>query len=347
MRPGRPGSRPARRCSSAKRRARCGPRPATPRAPIDSRDRARGARVLRVASLRPGRSRSPTDARPGLVTGYYEPLLRRQPRAHASAHGVPIYRGAGRPADRRPRLAASRAQGPPRARARRRASASCRTGRAPTSSAAPARSARRRSPGSPIRSTRRSCRSRARAASRCRTAASMRVGYADQNGHPYRSIGRVLIDRGELTRDTASMQSIRAWGAAQPGQARGAARREPELRVLPRSAAARTGHARRRRSTDPTDRSACRCWPSRAIAVDARAIPLGAPVFLATTWPLSDRRLERLDDGAGHRRRDPRRGARRLLLGLRRRGRAARPGGMRQDGRMWLLWPAGADAAGR
>ena len=32
----------------------------------------------------------------------------------------------------------------------------------------------------------------------------------------------------------------------------------------------------------------------RAIAVDARAIPLGAPVFLATTLPLSARRLERL-----------------------------------------------------
>ena len=44
----------------------------------------------------------------------------------------------------------------------------------------------------------------------------MRVGYADQNGHPFRSIGRVLIERGELTRDTASMQSIRAWARRNP-----------------------------------------------------------------------------------------------------------------------------------
>ena len=61
----------------------------------------------------------------------------------------------------------------------------------------------------------------------------------------------------------------------------------------------------------------------RTIAVDPRSIPLGAPVFLATTWPLSTRPLCAADAGAGHRRRDSRRGARRLLLGLRRRRRTA------------------------
>ena len=48
----------------------------------------------------------------------------------------------------------------------------------------------------------------------------VRLNYADQNGHPYRSVGRVLIDRGELTRDSASMQSIRAWALAHPDQVR-------------------------------------------------------------------------------------------------------------------------------
>ena len=38
----------------------------------------------------------------------------------------------------------------------------------------------------------------------------VRVGYADQNGHPYRSIGRVLVDRGELPLEKASMQGIKA-----------------------------------------------------------------------------------------------------------------------------------------
>lgn len=47
----------------------------------------------------------------------------------------------------------------------------------------------------------------------------MRIGYAGQNGHPYYAIGRELIKRGELTKDTVSMESIRAWLEANPYQA--------------------------------------------------------------------------------------------------------------------------------
>ncbi|MEH0875968.1 murein transglycosylase A [Pectobacterium cacticida] len=38
-------------------------------------------------------------------------------------------------------------------------------------------------------------------------------GYAGKNGHPYRSIGKVLIDRGEVPREEMSMQAIRQWAA--------------------------------------------------------------------------------------------------------------------------------------
>lgn len=37
-------------------------------------------------------------------------------------------------------------------------------------------------------------------------------GYAGKNGHAYRSIGKVLIDRGEVTKEDMSMQAIRHWG---------------------------------------------------------------------------------------------------------------------------------------
>ena len=37
----------------------------------------------------------------------------------------------------------------------------------------------------------------------------MRIGYDGQNGHPYYAIGRELIKRGELDKDTVSLQSIR------------------------------------------------------------------------------------------------------------------------------------------
>ena len=39
----------------------------------------------------------------------------------------------------------------------------------------------------------------------------MRVHYQTKNGHPYRSIGRYLIEQGALTREEVSMQSIRRW----------------------------------------------------------------------------------------------------------------------------------------
>src|SRR5207244_11402384 len=44
----------------------------------------------------------------------------------------------------------------------------------------------------------------------------MRVGYADQNGQPFRSVARVLIERGELSPDGASMQAIKEWGRRHP-----------------------------------------------------------------------------------------------------------------------------------
>jgi membrane-bound lytic murein transglycosylase A len=44
----------------------------------------------------------------------------------------------------------------------------------------------------------------------------MRVGYADQNGHPYKSIGKWLVEKGELTLDKASMQGIKDWGRRNP-----------------------------------------------------------------------------------------------------------------------------------
>ena len=78
----------------------------------------------------------------------------------------------------------------------------------------------------------------------------------------------------------------------------------------------------------------------RTIAVDARALPLGAPVFLATTEPLSDAPLHRLvmaqDTGGAIR------GAVRadFFWGFGDEA-GSLAGRMRQSGRMWLLWPKG------
>lgn len=49
--------------------------------------------------------------------------------------------------------------------------------------------------------------------------AELRIGYDGQNGHIYTAIGKELIRRGALTKETVSMQSIRAWLEANPADA--------------------------------------------------------------------------------------------------------------------------------
>ncbi|OGR29487.1 MAG: transglycosylase [Desulfuromonadales bacterium GWC2_61_20] len=111
------------------------------------------------------------------------------------------------------------------------------------------------------------------------------VHYADQNGHPFRSIGKLLLDRGEMTRDQMSMQNIKAWGQRNPERIRSLLAENPsyiffnELAGNPES---------------PTGALGVTLTPGRSIAVDPRSIPLGAPVFLATTWPTSPEPLRRL-----------------------------------------------------
>jgi membrane-bound lytic murein transglycosylase A len=158
----------------------------------------------------------------------------------------------------------------------------------------------------------------------------MRLGYADQNGHPYRSLGRHLIERGELTLEQASMQGIKAWAQANPGRLQQALEHNPSY-VFFRELPAANG---------PIGALGVTLTPGYSIAIDPRHLPLGAPVFLATTFPLSAQPLERLmiaqDTGGAIR------GAIRgdFYWGTGPEA-GAQAGRMRQQGRMWLLWPRG------
>lgn len=163
--------------------------------------------------------------------------------------------------------------------------------------------------------------------------AVMRVGYADHNGHPYRSIGRWLVDLGELTLDQASMQGIKAWVKRNPGRANELLNQNPAyvfFRELPAASA----------DDGPLGSLGVPLTAGRSLAVDPRTIPLGAPVFVATTWPLSTRPLHRLmlaqDTGSAIR------GAVRadFFWGFGPDA-AEQAGRMKQAGSLWLLWPTG------
>lgn len=159
----------------------------------------------------------------------------------------------------------------------------------------------------------------------------VRVSYADQNGHPYKSIGRLLVERGELTLDQASMQGIRAWGARNPQKLPALLNENPSyvfFRELPA-----TGDG-------PPGALGAPLTAGRSIAVDPRAVPLGAPVFLATTEPNSSVPLNRLmvaqDTGGAIK------GAVRADFYWGSGAEAAQQAGrMRQRGQMWVLLPKG------
>lgn len=157
----------------------------------------------------------------------------------------------------------------------------------------------------------------------------VRIGYADQNGHPYQSIGRWLVAQGELPLEQASMQGIKSWAQAHPQRLAEMLNTNPSyvfFREMPAS------------GDGPTGALGVPLTASRSIAVDPRHIPLGAPVFLATTYPLSDKPLNRLmlaqDTGSA-------------IKGVVRADyfwgfgadAGAKAGKMRQSGRMWVLLP--------
>ncbi len=169
---------------------------------------------------------------------------------------------------------------------------------------------------------------------------AMRVGYADQNGHPFRSIARVLIERGELTLDRASKQSIEAWGRANPDKLPALLDENPSF-VFFREVAPPAPGSLDAQIDGPIGALGVPLLARRTIAVDPRLIPLGAPVFLATTMPLSTQPLHRLtlaqDTGGAIR------GAVRADFFWGFGDEAGREAGrMRQEGRMWLLWPKDA-----
>lgn len=110
------------------------------------------------------------------------------------------------------------------------------------------------------------------------------IGYAGNNGRPYRSIGRELIARGALKPDAASWQEIRAWIAANPDKA-------ATLLAVNR----RFIFFREIAGDGPIGASGVALIPGRSLAVDPRFVPYGLPVWLETTWPNApDKPLRRL-----------------------------------------------------
>lgn len=158
----------------------------------------------------------------------------------------------------------------------------------------------------------------------------LRLGYADQNGHPYRPIGRWLIEQGELKKEDVSMRRIRDWAASH-------AERIPELLASNPSYVFFT--LRPDSQEAPRGSLNVPLTAGYSVAIDRTVIPLGSLLWLSTTQPDGqplNRPVAAQDTGgaiSGEVRAD-------LFLGT---GEAAGElaGNMKQQGRLWLFWPKG------
>jgi membrane-bound lytic murein transglycosylase A len=163
----------------------------------------------------------------------------------------------------------------------------------------------------------------------------VKIGYAEQNGHPYTSIGKKLVETGELKIEEASMQGIKNWAEQHPKKLDALLAQNPSyvfFRELPNGLSA------------PLGALGVPLTENYSIAVDPRTIPLGAPVFLSTTFPNTTEPLNRLmlaqDTGGAIK------GAVRadFFWGFGEQA-GAQAGRMKQNGRMWTLFPKGAEPA--
>ena len=95
----------------------------------------------------------------------------------------------------------------------------------------------------------------------------MRVAYAGRNGRPYTSIGRLLVQQGEMDLETMTLAKLMGWLKDHPGTGQGPDAPERILHLLPRGERARPGG--RARSAAPASRS----FPAGALRSTARSGP--------------------------------------------------------------------------
>jgi membrane-bound lytic murein transglycosylase A len=160
---------------------------------------------------------------------------------------------------------------------------------------------------------------------------TVRLAFAGHNDQPYASVGRWLIDQGELRADSASWPGIKDWARRNPKRVQELIWSNPRVVFFREEALPDPG-------VGPRGAQGVPLTPGRSIAVDPQSVPYGTPVWLDTTEPLSKALLQRLvlaqDTGSA-------------ITGAVRadyfwgwgEDAEAQAGRMKQKLRLWVLWP--------
>ena len=105
---------------------------------------------------------------------------------------------------------------------------------------------------------------------RYRDGRRIKVGYAASNGHPYRSIGALLVRQGEMELEEVSLQSLRAYLAANPGRARQVLFANPSYVFF------------QVREDGPLGNIRVPLTPRRSLALDRHLFPKGGLAYVTT-----------------------------------------------------------------
>jgi membrane-bound lytic murein transglycosylase A len=153
----------------------------------------------------------------------------------------------------------------------------------------------------------------------------LQLGFAGTNEQPFKSSAQWLLDRKEITGKEATMQGISQWAKRNPDRVNEMLNANPRFVFF-------------KETSGTVGALGVPLTGERSIAIDLQAMPLGAPVFLSTTKPLSNQSLQKLvmaqDTGkaiVGGVRADYYWGSGEFA------GESA--GRMKQNGKMWLLLP--------
>ena len=270
-------------------------------------------RVFLQNRVQPWRVESLEGGTEGLMTGYYEPLVEAS-RVPRGAFRIPLYAPPADLAARKPYWTRQQLETVPAAQAALR-------GREIAYIADPLDALVLQIQGS----------GRLQLTEADGTRRLLRVAFAAHNDQPYKSVGRWLVDQGELTLEQASWPSIKAWARKNPKRLNEMLWANPRViffreEPLPDPA------------LGPKGGQGVPLTPGRSIAVDTQSIPYGTPVWVDATEPLSATPLRRAvmaqDTGTaitGAVRAD-------YFWGW---GEVAeqQAGRMKQPLRLWVLWP--------
>lgn len=227
------------------------------------------ARVWLQSRLNPYRIESLDGSAQGLITGYFEPIIAasRQPQG---SFQVPLYAPPADLASRKPYWTRQELETLPAAQAAMR-------GRELAYLADPLALLSLQIQGS----------GRLQVSEPDGSQRTVRMAYAGNNDQPYKSVGKWLIEQGELRSDQASWPGIRAWAQLNPQRVGELLWANPRVVFFREEALVDV-------NAGPRGAHGTALTPGRSVAIDPASVPYGSAMWLDTSEPLSNTPLRRI-----------------------------------------------------